>query len=62
MTKLIRNTADKESRDFWQAVDRIADSVKDAPAWQKAGIALNPRNFETYAADVNRPRDEPSDK
>lgn len=33
---------------FWDAVREVAGAAEDAPDWQKAGINLNPQNFETF--------------
>lgn len=49
MSKLIRNTSTPENRAFWEGVDRVAAEIKDAPAWMRAGINVNPEHFETYA-------------
>ena len=48
MTKLIRNTSDPKSAAFWRAVEESAAAMRDAPAWMKAGIVLNPQHYETY--------------
>lgn len=45
---LIRNTNTPEAIEFWRAIDEIAASMKQWPAWMKSGIVLNPVNFETY--------------
>lgn len=48
MKKLIRNTSNATSRDFWAAVRKSADGVRSAPAWMKAGIDLNDKNYTTF--------------
>jgi hypothetical protein len=50
MKKLIRNTSDPQSAAFWASVKKSAEGVRSAPAWQKAGINLNDRNFTTFSA------------
>ena len=52
--KFGRNTTDPEAVAFWAAVDKIAESAKNKPAWMKAGVDINPDQFETYAPE--RPR------
>ena len=46
--KLVRNTSDEQSRAFWDAVKKSADTVRAAPAWMRAGINLNDRNYTTF--------------
>lgn len=46
--KLIRNTSDEESRAFWASVKKSAEPMRTAPAWLKAGIDINEKNFITY--------------
>jgi hypothetical protein len=48
MKKLSRNLTDEKSAAFWASVEETAASVRDLPAWMKAGIDINPRHFETY--------------
>jgi hypothetical protein len=48
MKKLTRNMSDEQSAAFWASVERTAAAIKDAPAWMKAGVDVNPRHFETY--------------
>jgi hypothetical protein len=55
MKKLTRNMSDEKSAAFWASVERTAAAIKDAPAWMKAGVDVNPRHFETY-----EPQPEPS--
>ena len=64
MTKLIRNTSDPESAAFWRDVEKSAALVRNAPAWMKAGIVLNPQNFETFGPvdDDEHPSSEPPRK
>lgn len=50
MSKLIRNTSDPASREFWENVEKCAAAFADAPAWMRAGIHLNPQHFHTYRA------------
>jgi len=55
VTKLIRNTSDPESAAFWRAVEKSAATLRNAPAWMKAGIILNDRNFETFPPEEDPP-------
>jgi hypothetical protein len=48
VTKLIRNMDDEESAAFWRFVDEVAAEMRNAPAWMKAGIVLDPRHYETF--------------
>ena len=42
------------SHDWKRKLEESAAAVKDGPAWQHAGITLNPEHFETYpAADID---------
>jgi hypothetical protein len=47
MKKLTRNMSDERSAAFWTSVERTAEAIKNAPAWMKAGVDVNPRHFET---------------
>ena len=55
MKKLTRNMSDEQSAAFWASVERTAEAIKNAPAWMKAGVDVNPRHFETH-----EPQTEPS--
>jgi hypothetical protein len=33
--------------EFWAMIRRVADRTKGWPDWKKAGINLNPHNFQT---------------
>jgi len=48
MKKLIRNMSNPKSAAFWQSIDRSAEGMRNAPAWMKAGIDVNERNFITF--------------
>jgi hypothetical protein len=37
--KLVRKTRDKESREFWQFVEKTAKEVESWPDWMKGGSA-----------------------
>lgn len=41
-----RSTPERDA--FWRAVEESAASARARPAWEHAGIDLNPTHFETY--------------
>ena len=59
MAKLIRNTSDEVSADFWRDLERSAAQVRDAPSWMRAGIVLNKHNFETFGPDDEEDASQP---
>ena len=46
-------TDKKTSQDFWLTMQKIAREASADPDWSKAGINLNPRNFETYRREID---------
>jgi hypothetical protein len=47
--KLVRKTRDKESREFWQFVEKTAKEVEGWPEWMKGG---------STKGEVERPKQE----
>lgn len=43
----------KPSGEFWIAMKEIAEQARQAPEWSKAGINLNPRNFDTFRKETS---------
>jgi hypothetical protein len=64
MPKLIRNMSDEKSVAFWRSVEESAATLQNAPAWMKAGIVLDPQNFETFGPvdDDEHPSSKPPRK
>jgi len=50
MSRIVRNLATDESRDFWSKAEKSAAEVETWPAWRRAGI--NVADLRTEAREV----------
>lgn len=50
MSRIVRNLATDESRDFWSKAEKAAAEVEAWPAWKRAGI--NVAELRTEAREV----------
>jgi len=41
--------------ELWASVERTAESVRDLPSWAKAGLEVDPVNFNAPTGDTSRP-------
>jgi len=46
--KLVKDDSNPSSAAFWEKVKKIAAEARKEPQWAKAGINLNPENYEVF--------------